>query len=71
MRILRGLASRRLGCGCLAGTYETYNGEVIEVVDWHATTCRDAGHLRRGAVQAAQPLAAYGAPRLPRRPQHR
>ena len=27
MRILRGLSSKFLSCGCLAGVYETYDGD--------------------------------------------
>jgi len=29
MRILRGLTSRLLPCGCIAGIYETYDGQVV------------------------------------------
>ena len=44
MRILRGLSSRLLPCGCVAGVYETYDGDVITLIDEHAATCPDADH---------------------------
>ena len=39
MRILRGLTSRLLPCGCVAGVYETYDGAVVTLLD------ERAGHL--------------------------
>lgn len=44
MRILRGLRSRLLQCGCVAGIYETYDGEIITLLDERHETCRDATH---------------------------
>ncbi len=49
MRILRGLSSRRLACGCLVGLYETYSGEVTEILDYHDPACTNRRH-RVGAV---------------------
>ena len=46
MRILRGLSSRVLPCGCVAGVYETYDGDTIAVLDVPATECADATHTR-------------------------
>jgi len=43
-RILRGLSSRLLPCGCLLGVYETYEGTVIGLVDAKAAHCGDAEH---------------------------
>jgi hypothetical protein len=43
-RILRGLSSRVLPCGCLLGIYETYEGRVIGLVDARAAACSDSGH---------------------------
>jgi hypothetical protein len=43
-RILRGLSSRLLQCGCLLGIYETYEGTVIGLVDAKAGACHDASH---------------------------
>ena len=44
MRIQRGLASRSLPCGCLAGIYETYDGEVVAIVDARSASCADPTH---------------------------
>ncbi len=44
MRILRGLSSRSLPCGCLAGVYETYDGDVVAIVDAKGSTCAHATH---------------------------
>ena len=38
-RILRGLGSRLLPCGCLLGVYETYEGTVIGLIDAKASVC--------------------------------
>ena len=43
-RILRGLTSRRLTCGCVEGVYETYDGRVIAVFDAVSESCRVPGH---------------------------
>jgi hypothetical protein len=44
MRILRGLTSRLLKCGCVAGIYETYDGEVVTLIDERQPTCTDSSH---------------------------
>jgi hypothetical protein len=44
MRIMRGLSSRFLPCGCLAGIYETYDGEVVGVLDARGPACADRSH---------------------------
>jgi hypothetical protein len=44
MRILRGLSSKSLPCGCLAGVYETYDGLVVAIVDAKSTGCADLSH---------------------------
>jgi hypothetical protein len=43
-RILRGLSSRLLPCGCLLGIYETYEGQVVGLVDAKATRCAISAH---------------------------
>ena len=43
-RILRGLTSERLDCGCVRGVYETYDGRVITVLDAVGEACHEAGH---------------------------
>ena len=45
MRILRGLTSRLLTCGCLAGIYETYEGTVVTLLDARDPGCQIAGHV--------------------------
>lgn len=44
MRILRGLSSRVLLCGCLAGVYETYDNEVVGILDARGISCVDPAH---------------------------
>lgn len=44
MRILKGLRSAVLPCGCLAGVYETYDGEVVTLIDTTGPACRDRTH---------------------------
>ena len=44
MRILKGLSSRLLPCGCLAGVYETYEGEIVTILDAKASACGDPAH---------------------------
>ena len=44
MRILRGLSSQCLPCGCFVGVYETYDGEIVTILDAKGTGCRDLSH---------------------------
>jgi len=44
MRILRGLGSRLLACGCFVGVYETYSGETVEIVEERGPRCTDLSH---------------------------
>jgi hypothetical protein len=44
MRILRGLTSRVLPCGCVAGVYETYEGGVVTLLDERESTCQVETH---------------------------
>jgi hypothetical protein len=44
MRILRGLSSRVLPCGCLTGLYETYDSEVVGILDARGSSCVDSTH---------------------------
>jgi hypothetical protein len=46
MRILRGLGSRVLPCGCVAGVYETYDGETVAILDAPATSCAEPDHTQ-------------------------
>ena len=49
MRILRGLSSTCLPCGCLAGVYETYDSTVVTILDAKGTACPSSSH-REGRV---------------------
>jgi hypothetical protein len=44
LRILRGLDSRALPCGCLVGVYETYGSETVAIIDVKGTGCADEAH---------------------------
>jgi len=44
MRILRGLSSRFLPCGCLVGVYETYDSEIVSILDARSSSCSETGH---------------------------
>jgi hypothetical protein len=44
VRILRGLSSTQLACGCSIGIYETYAGAVIGVVDARHAECSRQDH---------------------------
>jgi hypothetical protein len=50
MRLLRGLAGEVLGCGCLAGVYETYDGRVVVTIDARGLSCLDPTHKRHAVV---------------------
>jgi hypothetical protein len=43
-RILRGVGSRILPCGCLVGFYETYNTQTVAILDVRAPACSEATH---------------------------
>jgi len=53
MRILRGLNSQLLPCGCLLGVYETYDGLVVRLIDAVSETCTTSGHRQGTLVPAA------------------
>ncbi len=56
MRILRGLSSRFLLCGCLVGVYETYDGAIVTIVDARDATCAESAHQKGNVVPEKQPL---------------
>ncbi len=43
-RILRGLGSRSLTCGCFVGVYETYDGETVDIVEERGPRCDVPAH---------------------------
>ena len=57
MRILRGVGSRVLACGCLIGLYETYDGRTIALVDARNPVCENPDH-RMNALVPVQPAPA-------------
>jgi hypothetical protein len=63
MRVLRILTSKQLPCGCLAGVYELYSGEVIAIVDAPDGSCvthrtgQQVDEMPRVAEAANQPHA--------------
>jgi hypothetical protein len=44
MQILRGLSSKILPCRCLVGVYETYDGDVVGILDAKSGMCSVAAH---------------------------
>jgi hypothetical protein len=50
MRILRGLTSRLLPCGCIAGVYETYDGAIVTLLDERESGCPNPLHVNGDPV---------------------
>jgi hypothetical protein len=59
MAILRGLSSHLLQCGCLVGIYETYDGNVVTILDARGPQCAIGAHVTDQPV-AAPPQNALG-----------
>ena len=53
MRILKGLRSTVLPCGCVAGVYETYDGRVVTLIDTANASCADPAHKDGSELPAA------------------
>ena len=53
MRVYRGLSGRLLPCGCLVGSYETYAGTTVEIVDAPAPSCANPLHREGARLVAA------------------
>ena len=64
MRILRGLSSKFLPCGCVVGIYETYDSETVAVLDVKSDSCAHPAH-RNGNVIPLDPNAAATLPSDP------
>lgn len=62
MRILRGLSSRFLPCGCLTGIYETYDGEIVAILDARAASCAEPAHAKGNVVPVSSQAAADPSP---------
>jgi hypothetical protein len=52
-RILRGVGSRLLPCGCLVGLYETYRGQTVAIVDAREEHCANDTHHVGARLQLA------------------
>jgi hypothetical protein len=50
MRLLRGLGSRLLPCGCLAGIYETYADTTVTIIDARGEHCTNVKHAIGEAI---------------------
>ena len=50
MRLLRGLGSRLLPCGCLAGIYETYADTTVTIIDARGEHCDHMEHTEGGVM---------------------
>lgn len=61
MRILKGLSSRLLPCGCIAGVYETYGGDVVTIIDAPGSSCPDGTHTDGNLIPALPDTPASGA----------
>jgi len=57
MRLLRGLGSQLLPCGCLAGVYETYEDTTVSIIDARGDQCGKDDH-RPGLVVPISPSRA-------------
>lgn len=70
MRILRGLSSRCLPCGCLAGVYETYESTLVTIVDAKGTGCESSSHREGNIIPTIRsasldkPQSASGTPSI-------
>jgi hypothetical protein len=53
VKILRGLGSRALACGCLVGLYETYASETIAIVDARGPACKEPTHQVDASISVA------------------
>ena len=51
LRILRGLDSRTLPCGCLVGVYETYRSQTVAIIDVKGSSCTQPGHCIDSPVE--------------------
>jgi hypothetical protein len=44
MRLLRGVSSKILPCGCVVGIYETYDNGVVSIIDVCGSACSVPTH---------------------------
>jgi len=48
------LGGRVLPCGCLVVRYETWRGDIVEVLDAHDDGCRERAHSNDSIVRFSQ-----------------
>ena len=48
------LGGRVLPCGCLVGRYETWRGDVVDVLDAHDDRCHERAHANDSIVRYSQ-----------------
>ena len=61
MQILRGLSSKILPCRCLVGIYETYDGEVVGILDAKSGACGVAAHENGKQIPDSLPAESHAA----------
>jgi hypothetical protein len=61
-RILRGLGSRRLSCGCVIGLYETYDARAIAILDVRCKTCEIPRHRENTDIDVAESAIRQNVP---------
>jgi len=62
MRILRGLSSKFLPCGCLTGIYETYDGQVVGILDAKSGSCTFNTHQNGKQLPAVLSSESHAGP---------
>lgn len=65
MRILKGLGSRSLACGCLVGLYETYDSRTVAIIDAKGPSCAEATHRMDSPIDLDVLNSAPNAPDAP------
>lgn len=62
MRLLRGVGSRLLPCGCLAGIYETYADTTVTIIDARGEHCEKTEHTVGGVMPIEEAFQAQAQP---------
>jgi hypothetical protein len=65
MRVLRGLSSRMLSCGCTTGLYESYSGDVVAILDARGARCDNASHTEGASMALSDVDDLTAAPAAP------
>ena len=56
------LGGRVLPCGCLVGSYETWDSGVVDVLDAHDDRCIDRAHVTNSVVRFTSTRAVAASP---------